>query len=115
MYASTRGSGSYAGLVMADSLSAPLRFLRARHTARVENAAIADRLDAFASLLELAEANPYTIRAYRRAADPIRGTAAPGAAPLRDGRGRGPRGVGPGAGARARARRETGPNAGPAG
>ena len=43
----------------------------------MDNAAIADRLDAFASLLELAEANPYTIRAYRRAAELIRGTAAP--------------------------------------
>jgi hypothetical protein len=29
----------------------------------VENAHIADRLDAFASLLELADANPYTTRA----------------------------------------------------
>ena len=35
---------------------------------------IADRLDAFASLLELADANRYTIRAYRRAAETIRAT-----------------------------------------
>ena len=40
----------------------------------MENREIADRLDAFAALLELAEANPYTARAYRRAADTIRST-----------------------------------------
>jgi len=39
----------------------------------VDNARIADRLDAFAALLELADANGYTIRAYRRAAETIRG------------------------------------------
>ena len=38
----------------------------------VENAAIADRLDAFAALLDLAEANPYQPRAYRRAAETVR-------------------------------------------
>jgi len=38
----------------------------------VDNAAIADRLDAFAALLELADANPYQPRAYRRAAETIR-------------------------------------------
>ena len=43
----------------------------------MDNRAIADRLDAFASLLELAEANPYTIRAYRRAAETIRDAAVP--------------------------------------
>jgi DNA polymerase (family 10) len=40
----------------------------------MENREIADRLDAFAALLDLAEANPYTARAYRRAADTIRST-----------------------------------------
>ena len=35
----------------------------------MENAWIAERLEAFAALLELAEANPYQPRAYRRAAD----------------------------------------------
>ena len=43
----------------------------------MENARIADRLDAFALLLELHEANPYTVRAYRRAAATIRGAAVP--------------------------------------
>ncbi len=73
----------------------------------VENTEIADRLETFALMLELVEANPYTIRAYRRAAETIRG--APRA-------GRGARAVGPGAraprdrpgdrGAAARARRD---------
>ena len=31
----------------------------------MDNAEIADRLEAFAALLELADANPYTMRAYR--------------------------------------------------
>ena len=35
----------------------------------MDNAEIADRLDAFAAVLELGDANPYTIRAYRRAAE----------------------------------------------
>ena len=43
----------------------------------MENFRIADRLDAFASLLELAASNPYTTRAYRRAAEMIRGAAVP--------------------------------------
>jgi hypothetical protein len=38
----------------------------------VDNAGIADRLDAFAGVLELGDANPYTIRAYRRAAQTVR-------------------------------------------
>ena len=41
----------------------------------MDNPEIADRLEAFASLLELVDANPYTIRAYRRAAETIRGAA----------------------------------------
>ena len=40
----------------------------------MDNALIADRLDAFATLLELADANPYSARAYRRAAETIRAT-----------------------------------------
>jgi DNA polymerase (family 10) len=40
----------------------------------MKNREIADRLDAFAALLDLAEANPYPARAYRRAADTIRST-----------------------------------------
>jgi DNA polymerase/3'-5' exonuclease PolX len=42
----------------------------------MSNNAIADRLDAFAALLELAEANPFTARAYRRAAETVRGAPA---------------------------------------
>jgi hypothetical protein len=38
----------------------------------LDNAEIADRLDAFAAVLELGDANPYTIRAYRRAAQTVR-------------------------------------------
>jgi len=74
----------------------------------VDNAAIADRLDAFASLLELAEANPYTIRAYRRAAELIRRTAAPVDKLVRAGRVRELRGIGPGIEARLRELLETG-------
>jgi DNA polymerase/3'-5' exonuclease PolX len=74
----------------------------------VDNAAIADRLDAFASLLELAEANPYTIRAYRRAAELIRGTAAPVDKLVRTGRVKELRGIGPGIEARLRELLETG-------
>jgi DNA polymerase (family 10) len=74
----------------------------------VDNAAIADRLDAFASLLELAEANPYTIRAYRRASDLIRGTAAPVDKLVRAGRVKELRGIGPGIEGRLKELIETG-------
>jgi hypothetical protein len=37
-----------------------------------------DRVDAFALLLELVEATPYTVRAYRRAVDTIPGRGDPG-------------------------------------
>ena len=40
----------------------------------MDNAQIADRLDAMAAVLELGDANPYTTRAYRRAAETIRAT-----------------------------------------
>jgi DNA polymerase/3'-5' exonuclease PolX len=43
----------------------------------LDNRAIAERLDSFAALLELAGANPYSARAYRRAAELIRTTEAP--------------------------------------
>jgi DNA polymerase (family X) len=62
----------------------------------VENSEIADRLEAFAALLELADANPYTMRAYRRAAETIRGSAAPVAQLVRSGRARELRGIGRG-------------------
>jgi DNA polymerase (family 10) len=74
----------------------------------VDNAQIADRLDAFASLLELAEANPYTARAYRRAAETIRAAGVPVAELVRTGRVRRLRGIGPGIEARLRELVETG-------
>jgi DNA polymerase (family 10) len=74
----------------------------------VDNRAIADRLDAFASLLELAEANPYTIRAYHRAAETIRGAAVPVADLVHAGRARELRGIGPGIEARLRELVDTG-------
>ena len=74
----------------------------------MDNAAIADRLEAFASLLELADANPYTIRAYRRGAELIRGVGVPVEGLVRSGRVRELRGIGPGIEARLRELVETG-------
>src|SRR3954469_10734080 len=74
----------------------------------MDNARIADRLDAFASLLELSDANPYTVRAYRRAAETIGGAAVPVAELARSGRVRRLRGIGPGIEARLRGLLETG-------
>jgi DNA polymerase (family 10) len=74
----------------------------------VDNRRIADRLEALASLLELAEANPYTARAYRRAAETIRATPAPVAELVRSGHVRELRGIGPGIDARLRELVETG-------
>jgi DNA polymerase (family 10) len=74
----------------------------------VENARIADRLDAFASLLELADANGYSIRAYRRAAETIRGAPAPVAELIASGRARQLRGIGPSIEAKLRELLETG-------
>jgi DNA polymerase (family 10) len=62
----------------------------------LENRAIAERLDSFATLLELADANPYSARAYRRAAELIRTTEAPVADLVRAGRARELRGIGRG-------------------
>jgi len=73
-----------------------------------DNAEIADRLDQFASLLELADAGPYTARAYRRAAELIRSTQAPVAELVRQGRARELRGIGPGIDRRLRELVETG-------
>jgi DNA polymerase (family X) len=75
---------------------------------RVDNAQIADRLDAFASLLELVDAGPYTARAYRRAAVTIRGAALPVADLVRAGRARELRGIGRGIDARLRELVESG-------
>jgi DNA polymerase (family 10) len=74
----------------------------------VDNRRIAERLDAFATLLELAEANPYTARAYRRAAETIRATPLAVAELVREGRVRELRGIGPGIETRLRELVETG-------
>jgi hypothetical protein len=74
----------------------------------VDNRQIADRLDALASQLELVEANPYTARAYRRAAETIRGAAVPVAELLAAGRARELRGIGRGIEERLRELVETG-------
>src|SRR5688572_26784105 len=75
---------------------------------RVENATIAGRLDAFALLLELTEANSYSVRAYRRAAELVRTTPAPVAELAAAGRLRELRGIGAGIEARIRELVETG-------
>src|SRR4051812_11042218 len=74
----------------------------------MENAWIAERLEAFAALLELAEANPYQPRAYRRAADTIRAAPAPIEGLVRAGRVSRLRGIGSGIEARLRELVETG-------
>ena len=74
----------------------------------MDNPGIAQRLDAFATLLELSEANPYTIRAYRRAAETVRSAALPVADLVKDGRVRELRGIGSGIEARLRELVETG-------
>ena len=74
----------------------------------MDNSQIADRLDAFATLLELAEANPYQPRAYRRAAETIRAAPVPVEELVRTGRIRQLRGIGPGIEARLRELVETG-------
>ncbi|HWC26831.1 MAG TPA: helix-hairpin-helix domain-containing protein [Solirubrobacteraceae bacterium] len=74
----------------------------------MENELIAERLAAFAALLELADANAYTVRAYRRAAETIRGTPVGVADLVRVGRVRELRGIGPGIEARLRELVETG-------
>src|SRR5919202_5384556 len=73
-----------------------------------DNAAIAARLEAFATLLDLADASYYTSRAYRRAAETIRETRAPVARMVRDGTIRSLRGIGLGIEARLRELVETG-------
>jgi DNA polymerase (family 10) len=62
--------------------------------AALDNRAIAERLDALAVLLELAEANPYSVRAYRRAAELVRSTPADVAGLVRAGRVRELSGIG---------------------
>ena len=74
----------------------------------VDNRAIADRLDALATSLELTNGNPYTVRAYRRAAESIRGASVPVAELVQARRARELRGVGPGIETRLRELVETG-------
>jgi DNA polymerase (family 10) len=74
----------------------------------LENRWIAERLEAFAVLLELSGANPYSSRAYRRAAELIRATKAPVRELIREGRVRELRGIGSGIEARLRELAETG-------
>jgi DNA polymerase (family 10) len=62
----------------------------------VDNAEIAQTLESYAALLDLAGAGYYTVRAYRRAADLVRETRAPVAELVRAGRVRDLRGIGPG-------------------
>jgi DNA polymerase (family 10) len=73
-----------------------------------DNATIAARLEEYAALLELAEASSFSVRAYRRAAELVRATAAPVAELVRAGRARELRGVGPGIERRLRELVETG-------
>ena len=72
------------------------------------NAALAERLDAFAALLDLNGSGHYTVRAYRRAADLVRATPADVAALVRAGRARELAGIGPGIEKRLRELVETG-------
>ena len=74
----------------------------------MDNARIADQLEALAGLLELAEANPYSARAYRRAAETVRGAPTPVADLVRSGRVRQLRGIGPSIEAKLRELVETG-------
>jgi DNA polymerase (family 10) len=59
-----------------------------------DNAAIAERLETLASLLDLAGSSHYSVRAYRRAAELIRATPAPVAQLVASGRARELRGIG---------------------
>jgi DNA polymerase (family 10) len=72
------------------------------------NAALADRLESFAALLELADAESHAVRAYRRAAEVVRSTPAPVAELVRAGRAQELRGIGPGIERRLRELVETG-------
>ena len=73
-----------------------------------QNPEIAAKLDAFATLLELAGANAYSVRAYRRAADMARDSAVPLTELVRSGRIRDLRGIGPAIEGRLRELVETG-------
>ena len=73
-----------------------------------DNQAVADALERYASLLDLAGSSHYVVRAYRRAAELIRPLPTPVAELVRSGRVRELRGIGPGLEARLRELVETG-------
>jgi DNA polymerase (family 10) len=75
---------------------------------KLDNASIAERLEAFAVLLDLAGSARYTARAYKRAAERVRETRAPVAELVRTGRVQELRGIGPGIAARLAELVETG-------
>ena len=62
----------------------------------MDNTEIAQTLDAYAALLDLAGAGNYSVRTYRLAADLVRETRAPVAELVREGRVRELRGIGQG-------------------
>ncbi|HXV34631.1 MAG TPA: helix-hairpin-helix domain-containing protein [Gaiellaceae bacterium] len=74
----------------------------------LDNTAVAERLEAFAALLDLAGSSRYAARAYRSAAETVRGTRAPVAELVRAGRVQELRGIGPGIAARLTELVETG-------
>ena len=74
----------------------------------LDNAALAERLEAFAALLELAGSSPYAARAFRRAAQTVRETRVSVAELALAGRVDELRGIGPGIAARLRELAETG-------
>ena len=74
----------------------------------VDNRTIAERLEAFAIMLDLAGANPYSARAYRRAADVVRASRVPIAELVRSGEVTRVQGIGPSIAARLRELVETG-------
>jgi DNA polymerase (family X) len=74
----------------------------------VDNAFLAERLEALAALLDLSGSSYYTVRAYRRAAELIRTTPADVPALVRAGRARELAGIGPGIEGRLRELVETG-------
>src|SRR5687767_12141943 len=90
------------------SLGAPSLVELPSVPAVLDNTMIAERIEAFAVLLELAGSGHYTARAYRRAAETVRETRAPVEALVREGRVQELRGIGPGIAARLRELVETG-------
>ena len=74
----------------------------------MDNATLAERLEAFAALLDLNGSGYYTVRAYRRAAELIRATPADVSELVRAGRVRELAGIGPGIEARLQELVETG-------